>query len=413
MIDLIAGRAGWRRVSARSPRGPRAGGLAATGIALFVLAACGGSAAPDRPPRITLSIPENEPSAALVEVRDLPASTLSSLRSRALSREEWTALLRVSVAGQDADAPAVAGAYEVTRDAVRFTPRFPFDPGRQYEVRFDPARLDVAQASAGPAGPIVEVVSVPKNEVSPSTVVSAIYPSSDRLPENQLRFYVTFSAPMGLESPLRFIHLVDDKGREVKDPFLPVEAEFWNADRTRYTVFVDPGRVKRGVLPHEQLGPSLVRGRACTMVIDPAWRDAQGLPLKEGARREFRVGPPDAHPLDTGTWRITAPAAGTRDPLVVTFPEPLDYGLLQRALGVTTKDGSVVSGGVTIDRHETRWSFTPQDPWTPGEYRLVVLTILEDLAGNRIGRAFEVDRFDRVDRRAAPDAVELPFRVGT
>jgi hypothetical protein len=241
-------------------------------------------------------------------------------------------------------------------------------------------------------------------------VVNAIYPTADLLPENQLRFYVTFSAPMGRKGGLDYIHLLDESGREVKDPFLPLDAEFWNADWTRYTLFVDPGRQKQGILPNEQLGRSLLRGRTYTIAIDREWRDAEGLPLKEGYRRQFRVGPPDERPLDTKSWRIAAPPTNTRDPLVVTFPDPLDHGLLLRAIGVAKQD-QALAGDIAIDRQETRWSFTPRDPWTAGAYRLVVQPILEDLAGNRIGRAFEVDRFDRVDPKPEPDAIALPFTI--
>jgi len=380
----------------------------AAAVALLVSVACGGSAG-SLSPRIALTLPDTNHPAA-VEVRDLPASTLSALRARTMGRDEWTALLRVSVASQaaDADRPAVAGAYEVTREAIRFTPAFPFDPGRAYEVRFDPSRLGTAASAAGRA--IVQVVSLPKADVAPSTVVSAIYPTADVLPENQLRFYVSFSAPMGRKGGLEYIHLLDESGRAVKEPFLPLDAEFWNADRTRYTVFVDPGRVKRGVLPNEQLGRSLRRGHAYTFAVDREWRDAGGLPLKEAYRRQFRVGPPDERALDTASWRIAPPQPNTRDPLTVTFPDPLDHGLLQRAIGVA-KQGASVLGEVTIDRQETRWSFTPRDPWTIGEYRLCVLTILEDLAGNRIGRAFEVDRFDRVDRSSEPESIDLRFTI--
>ena len=341
-----------------------------------------------------------------MEVRDLPASTLASLRSRPIGRDEWTALLRVSVTSEEADPdrPAVAGAYAVTRDAIRFTPRFPFDPGRPYEVRLDLSRLEAAGPSSTERRAIVKVVSLPKVEVAPSTVVNAIHPTADVLPENQLRFYVSFSAPMGRKGGLEYIHLLDEAGREVKDPFLPLDAEFWNGDRTRYTVFVDPGRVKRGVLPNEQLGRSLRRGRSYTIAIDREWLDAQGLPLEAPYRQRFRVGPPDERGLDTASWRIAPPAAATRDPLVVTFPGPLDHGLLLRAIGVATGAATVL-GEVTSDQHDTRWSFTPRDPWTTGDYRLVVLTILEDLAGNRIGRAFEVDRFDRVDGTSDQECV--------
>jgi hypothetical protein len=37
--------------------------------------------------------------------------------------------------------------------------------------------------------------------------------------------------------------------------------------------------------------------------------------------------------------------------------------------------------------------------------------MLEDLAGNRIGRAFEVDQFDRSDRSPEPERTAIPFMV--
>jgi hypothetical protein len=379
--------------------------------ALFIslAAAC---AQPPASPSITLSIPDNDPAAAFVEVRGLSASDLASLKARELTRDEWSSLLRVSVHGDGATAVLpVAGAYEVTRDGIRFKPMFPLDAGRLYDVRFDPRRLGRTDAgTAGSTDPVVATVSLPKKDVAPSTVVSAVYPSTDTIPENQLRFYIHFSAPMGRKGGLEYIHLVDERGTEVKDPFLPLDTEFWNGDRTRYTVFVDPGRVKRGVLPNEQMGRSLTRGRTYTLRVDPEWRDAQGLPLKEPFRREFHVGPADERPLDTATWTIAAPSARTRDPLVVSFPEPLDHGLLQRAVGVANDAGSPLTGEVTIDQQERRWRFTPRTEWSAGGYRLVILPILEDLAGNRIGRAFEVDRFDQVDR-AETDRIIVPFSI--
>jgi hypothetical protein len=203
---------------------------------------------------------------------------------------------------------------------------------------------------------------------------------------------------------------LDEHGQEVVDPFLPLDAEFWNGDRTRYTVFFDPGRVKRGILPNQQMGRALEPGRRYTLVVSADWRDAQGLPLKATFRREFRVGPADERPLDSAAWRIEAPAAGSSEPLAVGFPEPLDHGLLLRALGVS-RAGSMLEGEIRVEDAERRWTFTPREPWHAGDHVLVVLSFLEDLAGNRIGRAFEVDRFERTDSAAEPERHLLPFRV--
>jgi hypothetical protein len=38
--------------------------------------------------------------------------------------------------------------------------------------------------------------------------------------------------------------------------------------------------------------------------------------------------------------------------------------------------------------------------------------MLEDLAGNRIGRAFEVDQFDRTDTSAEAERTFIPIVIG-
>ena len=96
--------------------------------------------------------------------------------------------------------------------------------------------------------------------------------------------------------------------------------------------------------------------------------------------------------------------------LVVTFPKPLDHGLLMRALGVTRGD-TAVAGDVIVAEGETRWMFTPREPWQAGQHRLLALDILEDVAGNQIGRAFEVDNFDTVDKSPDSQRIMTPFDV--
>ena len=68
-------------------------------------------------------------------------------------------------------------------------------------------------------------------------------------------------------------------------------------------------------------------------------------------------------------------------------------------------------GTVTVGTHELTWSFTPQSTWTAGDYNVVAFAMLEDLAGNRIGRAFEVDQFDRTDKSNEPEKTLVPFLV--
>jgi len=361
----------------------------------FFLFACAAPAAP----QIHLNSQLNT-----IDVSGLSAATLRTLSGGSLTNEEWQGVLRVSV---DPAAPPVAGKYEVMDGVLRFTPLFPLDEGRQYTVVFNPSRVP---GQPGRESPITLVVGRPASERVPSTVVTHVYPSGDTVPANHLRLYLHFSAPMDWRSGYDYLLLLDDRGEEVVDAFLPLDADFWNHDRTRYTVFFDPGRVKRGILPNQQMGRALEAGRRYTLVVKRDWRDGHGLPLKNEFRHEFRAAAAIERPLTTAAWKVSAPQAGSREPLTVSFPEPLDFGLLQRALNVT-RGGKPVDGAISIESGETRWLFTPREAWAPGEYQLVAQAFLEDLAGNRIGRAFEVDNFERTDITSEPERTIVPFRV--
>lgn len=306
------------------------------------------------------------------------------LAAEILARDDVGTIVRVSVG---VDAPAILGDYRIEGVTLRFRPMFPFDPGRDYVVK-----LDIGDE------PIVAHVSLPASDVTPTTRVVEVYPTSEFLPENQLKLYVHFSAPMAGGDGLKFVRLVDESGVEVTDPFLPLGNAFWDRDHVRYTIFFDPGRVKRGILPNEQMGRPILDGKRYTLMIDPEWRDADGIPLAAPYEKTFTARAADETPIDPATWTITSPHAGTREPLVVEFHEALDRAVLERSLALQGIDGEV-----TIMASESRWVFTPDEPWQVGDYQLLVFSVLEDLAGNQIGKPFEVDVFERIE---TPDDVE-------
>jgi len=380
-------------------------------VTALVCASCGRSAPlPESAPEIQLTHANDR--AAAIELSGLPSDALAALKRARWSDTQWAQLFRVEVvADATASVPGVAGTYVIRDGRVVFTPMFGLDAGVQYRATFEPAALP-ADARWSTASRVVTIVGRSRGDTLPMTHVAALYPGGDDLPENLLRLYIHFSAPMGRQGGIGYVHLLDEKGREVKAPFLPLEAELWNADRTRFTVFLDPGRVKRGILPNEMMGRALETGLRYTLVVDREWPDAKGLPLTEVFRKSFRAGPPDTRPLEPGTWRLQSPRAATRDPLTVTFPKPLDRGLMLRALGVR-KNATSLQGEQQVGAGETTWSFVPAEPWAPGAYQLIALPILEDATGNRVGRAFEVDEFERTDpvKPDASDTVTLPFTV--
>jgi hypothetical protein len=374
--------------------------------ALFVLSAVGcgyRTAAPaSGTPTIVLH-PQDGARSAYIEVTGLSSAELASLRGLNPNPSSWQSLFAVTVGDPSGDAlPPVQGHYTVTAAGLAFTPLFPFDPGRAYLVRFDPSRLPQPRQH-----PVTsQIVRLPALASNPTTRVTMVYPSGPILPENTLRLYIEFSAPMGTSGALDHVRLLTARGEEVPNPFLPVQADFWNAEHTRYTLFFDPGRVKQGILPNRQQGRPLESGQEYSIEISSDWHDANSQPLVQSYRRQFRAGPAESRPLAMSAWRIAPPAAGSRDPVIVTFPWPLDHGLLARALGVEGPGGRTVDGDTMLEADDTRWLFRPRMPWDAGTYQVTALSVLEDPAGNRIGRAFEVDM-----TRAAPDAAPEVFRT--
>ena len=66
---------------------------------------------------------------------------------------------------------------------------------------------------------------------------------------------------------------------------------------------------------------------------------------------------------------------------------------------------SVGGSGATLDVS------LPAPPGVAGRYQLIIQTTLEDLAGNNIGKPFEVDLFEGVERRLSTTTVKLSFEI--
>ena len=76
----------------------------------------------------------------------------------------------------------------------------------------------------------------------------------------------------------------------------------------------------------------------------------------------------------------------------------------------TTPDDQLL-GRVDTPDAESAWRFSPDEPWAPGRYEVVIATILEDLAGNNLKNLFDVDLGEMRSEFAGVEAVYLPFVV--
>ncbi len=311
----------------------------------------------------------------------------------------------------EADRPPMLGRYHVQEGELAFVPRYPLKAGLHYSAWLELSRILPAENDSPWPARLERSFEVPSKEQGPRTTVAAVYPSADVLPENQLKFYLHFSAPVRTGDSFRYLQLRDAARNDVGLPFVNVGQELWDREGTRLTLLLDPGRIKRGLKPREELGPILEEGKSYVLEIDAAWRDAQGRPLAKPYRKAFSVAAPDDVQPDPHAWKLHAPPAETREPLRLVFNESLDHAMLHRVIGVQGENGDQVLGQVEVREHETEWRFQPETPWKAGAYQVVVDVDLEDLAGNSIRRPFEVDIFERVDVAIPHDTVALPFRV--
>ena len=354
-----------------------------------------------------------------VEVVGLDAGVLSRLKQANLTTADWSTFFAVYTSeawAAGSSMPPVLGAYAVEPPVIRFTPRFPLVAGLSYAVHFDGAilhaRWPVADAVEAPS--IDSTFMLPQGVVLAPTVVAGVYPTTDTLPMNQLKFYLHFSAPMERGRAYAHLQLIDQQsGASVEASFVEIEPELWDPEQRRLTLLFDPGRIKRDVGPNRELGPPLQAGHAYRLVVDRRWRDATGRPLQDDFTKAFQVVEADRFMPDPDDWQWTAPTAETVDPLVLNFPEPLDHALLQRLITVHDGAGARIEGSVALGFKETQWSFTPAVPWEAGAYALHVETILEDLAGNTLRSLFDVDLTEAPasEVREAETTRVLPFVV--
>lgn len=346
------------------------------------------------------------------EILNLKRADLDKLAKASLSQEQWQSLFSVYVNSESqvppGDRPAVLGSYQVDSKALRFVPKYPLTAGLSYRAVFNPARLPDHAASEKA---IVSSLALPKAAPAADTVVQQVYPTAERLPENQLKFYLHFSAPMSRGESYRHIHLLDSAGTAIDLPFLELDEELWDPDGKRFTLFFDPGRIKRGLKPREEVGPALEEGKSYTLVIDRHWQDAQGSPLKESFRKAFSVSAPDDRQPDVNTWKIQPAPAGSSKPLLILFPKPMDHALLQRTIVLLDASGQKVAGTIAVGKEERSWQFNPQKPWQAGKYVFSVDRTLEDLAGNSLAHPFEVDEFHPIQKQVNAELVKLPFEI--
>ena len=301
---------------------------------------------------------------------------------------------------------SMAGSFEFDQGAVCFVPRFPFLQGLSYS-------LIVRQVSGDCDPDSMEAWAIhrPLPECPLTAVVEGIYPSALSLPVNQLKLYIHFSHPMSEGWSNRAVYIRRaDNDEPLEEVFLAMEPELWDRERRRLTLLLDPGRIKRGLIPNNELGYPLTEGVPVIVTVDSRFRDAGGRQLRVSVERYYDVGPPLRLRIDTDSWHYHWPRIGSTGPLIVEFDRPLDRALLEHSLWVNTSSGSAIAGQSYVDVGEESWRFEPHSPWGEGLYTLVVDHRLEDLAGNSLNRVFDRDLMRTEEVPLSADLIGIDFR---
>lgn len=321
-----------------------------------------------------------------------------------------TSLLRVKVAetgGAVDDLPDISGDYEIAGDAVRFIPHLAFDCGVLFHAILDLRSL----GRPGMAEVQTLEFSFPRGARTVETKVRDVFPSSDVLPANLLRFCVRFSGPMQRGRAQDNIQILSSDGEPAPDILYRAPVELWDRSMTCLTILLDPGRLKRSVGPNRILGPPLKAGRRYTLAIGTGMIDVHGRPLHEAFNKSFGVSEALRARFAIEDWTISAPAAGSRDSLKLTFPRPLDWAQLWHGITVASETGQSLGGSIAIGVGETQWQFIPEEAWQARAHSVRVAPGLEDICGNTLYGPFDAP-IRSADEVALQTAIRtIPFVV--
>jgi len=260
---------------------------------------------------------------------------------------------------------------------VTFKPIVPFTNGQDYQIKYqNKVVLDYKIA------PSIQE-SIPE--------LLAIYPNVDYVPENLLKMYFKFSQPMQeVKSSLDFIKVFDKTENKEVDVFLELETELWNKEHMLLTLWLDPGRIKKDLIPNKEKGLPILKDHEYSITVSENFKTANANNLKQNYIKEFSVGPQDKEKPSTHDWYINTPNS-QKESLKIIFNQPLDVIIVNEVFSIYNSYNKLVEGTFLFQKNGFSTEFLPSENWKPGNYLIKIESRLEDLAGNNLNRLFERD----------------------
>jgi hypothetical protein len=218
--------------------------------------------------------------------------------------------------------------------------------------------------------------------------ILAIYPTTDSIPVNILRFYIQFSAPMQEMNILKHIQLRNEEGKNMTGVFFENQYELWDENRTTVTLIIDPGRVKLGLLANNKMGRAFDEGKKYSLTIDSLLLDFNDQKLSNSFSKTFVAVKADTIAPDTKKWELELPKVNTYEPIVINFKDKIDHISVQTLIKIV-KDNIKVEGKITLQNGEQKAIFTPKNKWKVGDYQVIINPRLEDIAANSVNQIFD------------------------
>jgi len=331
----------------------------------FLLISCKTNS--DKKTELSIIWENRKPVGIIVPFNPAPTISTDTLKSE----------LKVSGTNGDYIFNSILGDWTITDDSIVFKPLIPLVRGFNYKILYKEK--------------VIGELNIPMPDASMKPKVLGIYPSTDTVPENLLKIYVEFSKPMTEGNALDYFRMIRNGNDTLHQVFLDLQTELWNNDHTRLTIWLDPGRIKRDLIPNKELGTPLNKGNHYRFIIDSRLTDGEGLALVKDYQKDFIVAARDSIIPDPEKWNLYIPTVGTTQALQVDLYEALDYVLLNNAIGVFDENGKSIAGKFETSDKETKLRFTPSSNWKKGKYYLEIESRLEDLAGNNLNHPFDRD----------------------
>ncbi len=325
-------------------------------------------------------------------VNNLPVEDMPVNSFDVLSVSLWDAKENKAIASP------IVGISDIDENGVlTFIPEFPFMIGNQYRVTLEYS------------GVHQEKILSFESERKGFPEVVAIYPSEDSLPENLLRFYISFSHPMKTLDNIQRIQLVDNEGVEVSGAIFNNVQELWDKEQKTLTIILDPSRVKTDLIANKELGRSLVEGGNYKLIIN-GFESVDNRSMQSSYSKEFYVKNEDIIAPNINDWMLTIPDGNSANPLTVQFPDVLDRMSLFNRIQLIDENGGSVEGNRILGAQQRSWAFYPKDNWNKGGYQLLVNSRLEDPSGNNLNGLFD-HKIGTLKHKREGEVLFLEFQV--